>query len=267
MSIFRKIALKRFTRKIISIFGIILLVFGISALFLSLGFGKPLISNIYDHFNNEPLYSINEDNTNAIFYIMGEKGLENGGINFFTETQNRDIETQYIERLFLKNKLLANLWGWDLFFFYGCTPAFQNYQYDKLLIFFDGHGSYNEYGQNFMLKSNKCFYNFSIPVNNLPKKIVCNNLTVVVQSCYSLNWRTDFLHSNLTHSIITNDQSNKTTRWVIDYRLSSLFHIQVLKIYAFNNFFIKYLLTGLSYNRSYIYAQTDCMEYGLVAFD
>ena len=206
----------------------------------------------YLYSNNKPLFSqTSKDNNNAIFYIIGEEeNYPNLFDSYCLNSHHQRLRAQYNAE-YRVTKKLSDCWKWDFYAFYGCIPLFNKYEYDTLLVFFHGHGGQKRGKQFFCFK-----YNFSMNVKTIAKKIHCNNLTVVVTSCYSVNWYEDFSHENL-NGLFTCDLKNKicwesAKSYPIPLKLEPQYYPfwYIAESINFNNHFIKALLTGQNYREA-----------------
>ncbi len=168
----------------------------------------------------------------AIIMVIGDLMLEKSeGSEILSRKQIKTIEKLYYEKFFRKGEKLAERWNWDFYCYSEKSCDFNRYRYDVLLIFFIGHGEYR--GSSFLVirENNK------IPVKDIPGKIECNNLTVVVDSCYSVNWVDDFRHEHL-NGLYTSDLENKTSGYRLRYKILPDNEIVVSTISSYGYFFL-----------------------------
>ena len=198
-----------------------------------------------------------ERGENAIIYILGEQDFDD---EEFTIEELEEIEKEYSKYVSNYVTKFSDSWDWDVFICDSFEPDYFKYKYKTMLIFFEGHGiNYN--GNQYF------FYTKDSPekVKTISKQIFCNNLTIVVQSCYSVNWHYEFMHENLNY-LFTNDLENNITRKKIfpEYTHSG---IRISDVLSYNMFFINFLLSG----KNYIYANTSsislCYNYNLTGID
>lgn len=176
-----------------------------------------------------------EKGQSAIIYIKGSANYDWDG---FTNEQLENFESQCAYYMITLADELSQSWGWDFYSFVEQEPDFRRFQYDTLLIFFDGHGSFrNDDNQYFLFEEE------SVRVDKISSKISCNNLTVVVNSCFSVNWLSEFTHDNL-NSLYTNDLENKQTKSRIYYDSN----LDVTDVYSYSRFFIDFLQYGVNYS-------------------
>jgi len=152
---------------------------------------------------------------------------------------------------------LSQSWGWDFYSFDDREPNFLKFPYDTLSIFFDGHGSFQNDHQYFLFEEE------SIRVDTIASKISCNNLTVIVNSCFSVNWHSEFTHDNF-NSIYTNDLENKKTQSTIIYSNEDL---QVETILSYNRFYISFLQFGVNYSLANSTAMSYCYSLNLTGIE
>ncbi len=148
------------------------------------------------------------ENDSAIIYVWGHAyflGSEYFQESGFSKQEINSIEKQCALSVFDRVKMLREKWKWDLYIFYGVEPKFERYHYKNLMIIFSGHGTYKDNHQLFMINRMN-----TLLVKNIGKSICCDNLTLIVDSCFSLNWKYDFTHENLT-GVYTSDLCNSTT--------------------------------------------------------
>lgn len=151
---------------------------------------------------------------------------------------------------------LSQSWGWDFYSFVEQEPNFRRFQYDTLLIFFDGHGSFRNDNQYFLFEEE------SKRVDTIASKISCNNLTVIVNSCFSVNWLSEFTHNNL-NSLYTNDLENKQTKSRIYYDPN----LDVTDVYSYSRFFIDFLQYDFNYSFANSTAISICYALNLTGID
>ena len=188
-----------------------------------------------------PFEKIKGNNKNsAIIYIWGLHYFRKSDV--FDPCGLTTAELDEIEHKCALSELdmlkeVQKKWGWDIFFYYGIQPRFQRHEYDNLLIIFSGHGSYENSHQVFVYNANRV-----VEVKRIGKGINCHNLTVIVDSCYSLNWNNDFQHDNLTN-IFTSDLCNSTS-YSMPYPSCTT---EVENHLSFSRVFLINLYNGLDY--------------------
>lgn len=191
----------------------------------------------------------------AIIYIRGNANYDWDG---FTNEQLENFESQYAYYMIALADELSQSWGWDFYSFVEQEPDFRRFQYDTLLIFFDGHGSFRNDNHQYFLYGYE-----SVRVDTIANKISCNNLTVVVNSCFSVNWLSEFTHDNL-NSLYTNDLENKKTQSTVFYSSSDL---HVTSVYSYNRFFLNFLQYGVNYSFANSTAISICYSLNLTGID
>ena len=175
-----------------------------------------------------------------VLFIVGDPNLDN-----FLEELNSD-QIDILTELYYKYwsdyvEILAENWEFD----FECFPAklcnFKKYRYNELLVFFIGHGN-NDSSPYFTISNTN-----RIEVADIPSKIDCENLTVVVDSCFSYYWQIAFFHQNL-NAIYTSDLTNTTSSWTIVYKVDSLTgEITLKRIDSYSRYFLFALINGYSY--------------------
>ena len=179
----------------------------------------------------------------AIIFIIGDIRIEEE-FPSINAAQIESLEKQYYNYWNNLAEILSDDWGWDYYCYLTRNINLMKFHYSKLLLLFVGHGKY-ENQQYFALTKNKW-----IVVSNIPRNIECNNLTVVVDSCQSVNWVAEFEHENLNR-IYTGDLNNETSyQKIIFYYNSSTSEIQLQYINAFSSYFISALLGGQSFEQA-----------------
>jgi hypothetical protein len=195
-----------------------------------------------------------EKGQSAIFYIRGNANYD---WEDYTSEELESFERQCAFYMINLAAKLSQSWGWDFYYSDEQEPDFFKYRYDTLLIFFDGHGSYRNGNQYFLFEQE------SKRVDQISRRITCNNLTVIVNSCFSVNWHSEFTHDHL-NSLFTNDLENKQTRTTVFFNPNSL---QVTEMFSYNRFFLDFLYYGFDYSLVNSTAISYCYALNLTGID
>jgi len=210
---------------------------GILALFL-------ICNSIFSFF---PILQYRE---NAIVIIIGD------GRPFNQSLYDDDfVSERYKEYWELRVEELEVFTGWEIYFCYEKTFNFQLSYFTNLLLIIEGHGLFSDYYHSHYIKINE---NNRIYANELQPK--CKNLTLVIDSCYSNHWHSDFTHKSL-NGLFTSD---------LNYSLS-YYRPQIgfppdynMTIQSFDRFFLDAFLKGFSYQKSNETAWINMTFFGLV---
>jgi len=119
----------------------------------------------------------------------------------------------------------------------------------ELTILFVGHGN-NERFDYFLINENNW-----IDINSIPQHINCDNLSVVVDACYSVNWIYEFRHESL-NGLFTSDLQNSTTRYRVRYTVYEDGNVEFKRI----DCYARYFLTALISKQNYAEANTTAIN-------
>lgn len=163
----------------------------------------------------------------------------------------------------LKNatETLANMWGWDFHYFCRTINGLGSVSGDDVLLFIDGHGGVRNKKQ--LLGINGTY----IDVMKIANRIKAKNLTVIVNSCYSVNYYYYFHHPSMT-ALYTNDRFNESHTVGFSYTYDSeTGEIIFCHIHSFITSMLSYLYEGYSYTAAYqqywmIYGKTSLSHIG-----
>jgi len=178
---------------------------------------------------------------NAIIVVIGEPRMEEIGWNLNNEQINI-LEKQYGEFWRVQSLNLAANWNWDIFFYYRENFNLNRFRYNTLLIVFEGHQT-NEDSPTLRISDNQ-----KVRIESLANQVRCNNLTLIVDACFSYRWNELFLHPNI-NSIYTSDLENEPSYVIFYYQGGTVWNetVSFLKVDSYNYFFIKQLLNGDNY--------------------
>jgi len=98
-------------------------------------------------------------------------------------------------------------------------------------------------------------------VNQISRELVCKNITVVVESCESVYWHTNFTNKN-TNGVFTSDLWGNSSYWEatitgVGYNSSSF----IFEYLAYDSVFLDCLLVGDSYASANDTAITHIINY------
>lgn len=210
-------------------------------------------------FSRLPLIT-NKSKRSAIFYFWGERGLTdedyNGSYSSFPLYIREDLERQCALDMHERIQLLSYFWDWDYYFYYQKEPDFTLInEYKTVLLVFSGHGSLSGTNQIFVFNQNY------MRVSWISEALVCKNITVVVESCESVYWQSNFTNKN-TNGVYTSDLWGDNSYWEamitsVGYNSSSF----TFEYLAYDSVFLDCLLVGDSYTAANDTAITNIVEY------
>ena len=199
-------------------------------------------------FSRLPLIT-NRSKNRAIFYFWGERGLTdeeyNGSYSSFPLYIREDLERQCALDMHERTQLLSSLWNWDYYFYFQKLPDFNIInEYKTVLLVFSGHGKLMGSNQIFV------FNQYSMRISQISEALLCNNITVVVESCYSVNWQANFTNKN-TNEIFTSDLWNNSSYWeAIINGIGYDSNTYSFEYRAYDSVFLDCLLLGDSYSNA-----------------
>lgn len=187
-----------------------------------------------------PLYKFKYLRTgeSAIIFIIGEPLMEEIDWSY-NENQINELERQYGEFWRDLSLNLGERWGWDIYYYYRSQFNLNRYRYEKLFLLFEGHQT-NEEKPSLKLTNNQ-----NIEISSISKEIVCRNLTILVQACYSLKWLEIFTHENIS-KIYTSDLENKKSAVIHIIQGGTIWNesVTLLGIESYAYFFVNQLING-----------------------
>lgn len=214
----------------------------------------PLYAYHFTSLEGKPIYEKTHYNRDtAIFFIRGEYSYSDD--IYVDEKTWLQIEPQLFNFMVDGLKTLSDNWYCDLFVFYKCLPDSTFYSYENIIMFFSGHGDM----KRFLLRDG-----INFPIKLLSKNIQTDNLTVIVGSCYSVNWQKRFFHSNLT-SIFTSDLSNEESSFHWDGYTTEFWN-EVEESLSYSMFFVDSLNAGANYYHANRTAFELCNYHGFTNY-
>ncbi len=186
---------------------------------------------------------------NAIILIIGDCGPFNDSLyddDFLSE--------KYKEYWEVRAEELKNFTNWEVYLCYEKTFCFQLSYFKNLLVIITGHGAVsNYYNSHYIVINDKKI----IYANEL--EISCSNLTIVINSCYSNRWYSDFNHKTLNH-LFTSDLCNNVSSGHYQY-LPEPYN---LIIQRYDRFFLDAFLKGYSYQKANETAWINMTQFDLI---
>lgn len=116
------------------------------------------------------------------------------------------------------------------------VPVGFNQSVDEELYFFFGHGDMVEGEQRFLIDETSYY-----AVRLFNRTMMGQNITVIVDSCYSVNWHSNFTHTNL-NALYTSDLDNTKE----DYHLSFA-DGNIVRVSCYLSYFINCLILDYGY--------------------
>ena len=186
---------------------------------------------------------------NAIIIIIGDIGTFNDS-NYDDEF----LSEKYKEYWELRVEELKVHTSWKIYFCHEKTFNFQLSSFTNLLLIIEGHGSFSDYYHSHYIIINE---NNRIYANELQPR--CKNLTLIVDSCYSNHWHSDFNHAGL-NGLFTSDLSYNLSyfRYQIGFKPDYNMTIQ-----RFDRFYLDSFLKGFSYQKANETAWINMTYFGL----
>ncbi|MHA1222121.1 MAG: hypothetical protein ACTSP3_02435 [Candidatus Heimdallarchaeaceae archaeon] len=197
-----------------------------------------------------PIIPILQCKNNAIILIIGDFGTFN---NLYYNDEF--LAEKYEEYWKSRAEDLKKIIGWEVYFCYEKTFNFQLNYFKNLLVIIEGHGAVSSYYNSHYIVINKQDRIYASEF-----KPRCSNLTLVIDSCYSYNWYSDFSHKSL-NGLFTSDLSNK--RSCCFYQYIPFEPYNNMTIQRYDRFFLDAFLNGLSYHKANETAWINMTQFGL----
>ncbi len=189
---------------------------------------------------------------NAIILIIGDYGP-------FNDSNYDDdfLSEKYREYWGVRAEELKKFTNWEVYYCYEKTFNFQLSYFKNLLVIIEGHGSVSNYYNSHYIKINEQKRIYASEF-----KIQCNNLTLVIDSCFSYNWYSDFSHKNLNY-LFTSDLSNNVS-WSRYQYLPEPYDNLIIQRY--NRFFLDAFLKDYSYQKANETAWINMTQFNLMNY-
>lgn len=210
---------------------------GILALFL-------ICNSIFSFF---PILQYRE---NAIIIIVGEIGEFNNPIY-----DDEFVSEKYKEYWEKRVEELQNYTDWNIYFCHEKTFNFQLSYFSNLFLFVEGHGIFSDYYNSHYIIVNE---NNRIYANELQPR--CKNLTILIDSCYSKHWYSDFNYAGL-NGFYTSDLSYNRSPFLFQVGFPPDYNTS---LQSFGRFYLDAFLKGYSYQKSNETAWINMTHFGLV---
>ncbi len=214
----------------LTVFSSILLII----IFLSINYFV-LVSTIY-HGNRAVIAIIGDPYFEKFFGLMSLKN-------------KKDLERQYFLYWEENTDRLGKYWNVSSFYYMREIPSLSSFSYSDLTIFFIGHGMYVPQSNKlyFMIREDKW-----IDVSQFSSQIHADNITTVVDSCYSAKWVNTFKPTNLTalyYSVLGISTYNINVTYYYDFKSNSFV---LSEIYSYSALFVNFLLKGYNFSHANI---------------